>query len=89
MFTSGLVVDPKSSSTYNYSAVTPEILNEALRLKETCERHGVPLRAAALQFPQRHPAVKSVLIGSRSPQEVRDCVEMAGFPISDALWAEV
>ncbi|WP_194904983.1 aldo/keto reductase [Catenulispora rubra] len=88
-FNSGLLVDPKPSSTYDYAAVPPEILAEALRLKEICEKHGVPLRAAALQFPLRHPAVRSVLIGARSPQEVRDCVEMARAPIPDALWAEV
>ena len=88
-FNSGLLVDPKPSSTYDYAAVPPEILAEALRLKDICERNGVPLRAAALQFPLRHPAVRSVLIGARSPQEVRDCVEMARVPIPDALWAEV
>jgi D-threo-aldose 1-dehydrogenase len=89
VFNSGLLVDPKPSSTYDYQAVPPEILNEALRLKSICERHGVPLRAAALQFPQRHPAVRSVLIGSRSPGEVKDCVDMARLPIPDALWTEV
>jgi D-threo-aldose 1-dehydrogenase len=89
VFNSGLLVDPKPSSTYDYRAVPPEVLNEALRLKAVCERHGVPLRAAALQFPQRHPAVKSVLIGARSPEEVRDCVEMARLPIPEALWTEV
>ena len=88
-FNSGLLVDPKPSSTYDYAAVPPEILAEALRLKDICERNGVPLRAAALQFPLRHPAVRSVLIGARSPHEVRDCVEMARVPIPDALWAEV
>ena len=88
-FNAGLLVDPKPSSTYNYEAVPPEILNEALRLKGICERHGVPLRAAALPFPRSHPAVKSVLIGARSENEVRDCVEMARLPIPDALWAEV
>ncbi|MEY9932353.1 D-threo-aldose 1-dehydrogenase [Catenulispora sp. GP43] len=89
VFNSGLLVDPQPSSTYDYLAVPPEILNEALRLKGVCERHGVPLRAAALQFPHRHPAVRSVLIGSRSPAEVFDCVEMARLPIPDALWAEI
>ncbi|ACU70384.1 Pyridoxal 4-dehydrogenase [Catenulispora acidiphila DSM 44928] len=89
VFNSGLLVDPKPSSTYDYAAVPPEILNEALRLKGICEQHGVPLRAAALQFPQRHPAVKSVLIGARSAPEVLDCVEMARLPIPDAVWAEV
>lgn len=89
VFNSGLLVDPKPSSTYNYLAVPPEVLEEALRLKGICERYEVPLRAAALQFAQRHPAVRSVLIGARSPQEVRDCVEMARVPIPDALWTEV
>ncbi|MBS2533201.1 aldo/keto reductase [Catenulispora sp. NF23] len=89
VFNSGLLVDPKPGSTYNYLAAPPEILNEALRLKDACERYGVPLRAAALRYPQRHPAVKSVLIGARSPEEVRDCVEMARLPIPEALWAEV
>jgi D-threo-aldose 1-dehydrogenase len=89
VFNSGLLVDPKPTSTYDYLAVPPEILNEALRLKGVCERYDVPLRAAALQFPQRRPAVKSVLIGARSPQEVRDCVEMARLPIPEALWTEV
>jgi D-threo-aldose 1-dehydrogenase len=89
VFNSGLLVDPKPTATYDYVAAPPEILNEALRLKGACERHGVPLRAAALQFPRRHPAVKSVLIGARSPQEVADCVEMARLPIPDALWTEV
>jgi D-threo-aldose 1-dehydrogenase len=89
VFNSGLLVDPKPSSTYNYVTVPPEILNEALRLKEVCGQHGIPLRAAALQFPYRHSAVKSVLIGARSPEEVRDCVEMARLPIPDALWAEI
>ncbi|MEY9889409.1 D-threo-aldose 1-dehydrogenase [Catenulispora sp. MAP12-49] len=89
VFNSGLLVDPQPSSTYNYLTVPPEILNAALRLKGICERHGVPLRAAALQFPHRHRAVRSVLIGARSPEEARDCVEMARLPVPDALWAEI
>jgi D-threo-aldose 1-dehydrogenase len=89
VFNSGLLVDPKPTSTYDYVAVQPEILNEAMRLKGICDRYDVPLRAAALQFPQRHPAVKSVLIGARSPEEVRDCVEMARLPIPEALWTGV
>ena len=89
VFNSGLLVDPQPTSTYDYQTVEDSVLRNALRLKAICERHGVPLRAAALQFPSRHPAVRSVLIGARSPQEVRDCVEMAELPIPDELWTEV
>ncbi|NUR58217.1 MAG: aldo/keto reductase [Catenulispora sp.] len=88
-FNSGLLVDPQPTSTYDYQTVPEPVLANALRLKGICERHGVPLRAAALQFPSRHPAVRSVLIGARSPHEVRDGVEMAELPIPDDLWTEV
>lgn len=89
VFNSGLLVDPKPESTYDYRTVAPDVLADALRLKGICERHDVPLRAAALQFPLRHPAVRSVLVGARSAEEVRDCVAMARRPIPEALWTEV
>ena len=33
------------------------------RIEEVCERHAVPLTAAALQFPLAHPAVASLVVG--------------------------
>jgi D-threo-aldose 1-dehydrogenase len=47
------------------------------------------LRAAALQFPLRHPVIACVLVGMRSPSEVSDAVEMLGFAIPDALWHDL
>ncbi|KJS62210.1 hypothetical protein VM95_10120 [Streptomyces rubellomurinus] len=58
-------------------------------MKAVCERHGVPLRAAALRFPFGHPAVASVLVGTRSATEVRDAAAMFDHPIPDGLWAEL
>jgi D-threo-aldose 1-dehydrogenase len=89
VYNSGLLIDPNPDATYDYAKVAPEVLAKALRLKEICESHGVPLRAAALAFPRRHQAVASVLIGARSVEEVRDNVEMANIAIPDALWAEL
>ena len=40
------------------------------QLEEICERHGVPLTAAALQFPLGHPAVNTLVIGFSSPGRV-------------------
>ena len=54
-----------------------------------CERHGVPLAAAALQFPLGHPSVASVIPGAFSPaQQVRN-VETFTHPIPADLWAEL
>ncbi|MER7758077.1 aldo/keto reductase [Kitasatospora sp. NPDC097643] len=89
VFNSGLLADPKPGATFDYSAAPAELLDRALRLKETCERYGVPLRAAALRFPFGHPAVASVLVGTRSAAEARDAAAMLDHPVPDELWAEL
>ena len=38
-------------------------------IEAVCARHGVPLAAAALQFPLAHPAMASVVVGMRSVRE--------------------
>ncbi|GAA1221002.1 aldo/keto reductase [Kitasatospora nipponensis] len=89
VFNSGLLADPKPGATFDYAAAPPELLARALELKAVCERHGVPLRAAALRFPFGHPAVASVLVGARSAAEVQDAAAMLDRPVPAALWAEL
>ncbi|BBC38748.1 Aldo/keto reductase [Streptomyces graminofaciens] len=89
VFNSGLLTAPRPGATYDYAPAPQPVLDRALRLLAVCERHGVPLRAAALRFPFGHSAVASVLTGARSPQEVRDTVEQLRRPIPDALWDEL
>ncbi|MFJ7048646.1 aldo/keto reductase [Streptomyces sp. NPDC101112] len=89
VFNSGLLTAPRPGATYDYAPAPQPVLDRALRLLAVAERHGVPLRAAALRFPFGHPAVASVLTGARSPQEVRDTVEQLRRPIPQALWDEL
>jgi D-threo-aldose 1-dehydrogenase len=89
VFNSGLLVDPKPTATFDYETVHPDVLAKALELKEICALHGVLLRSAALAFPRRHPAVKSVLLGARSPEEVRDCMEQGTAVLPDDLWNDL
>ncbi|WP_118083048.1 aldo/keto reductase [Streptomyces sp. CC0208] len=89
VFNSGLLTAPRPDATYDYAPAPQPVLDRALRLLAVCERHGVPLRAAALRFPFGHPAVASVLTGARTPEEVRDTVEQLRRPIPDALWDEL
>lgn len=86
VFQSGLLADPRPEATDNYAPVGRERLAKALELQEICAGYEVPLRAAAIQFPFTHPAVTSVIVGVRSPQEVDDAVAMMSHPISGALW---
>jgi D-threo-aldose 1-dehydrogenase len=89
VFNSGLLADPKPGAAYDYLPADAEKLDRALALRAVCERYGVPLRAAALQFPFTHPAVTAVLVGARSPAEVDDAVRMSSLAIPDALWKEL
>ncbi|MEU6260215.1 aldo/keto reductase [Streptomyces sp. NPDC047043] len=89
VFNSGLLAAPSPGITYDYAPVPEELLRQAMRLQEVCERHGLPLRAAAARFPLGHPAVTAVLIGLRSAQQVRDAVEQFRRPVPDALWHEL
>jgi D-threo-aldose 1-dehydrogenase len=79
----------KDNVTYNYVPAEQEIIDRAAALKSVCDRHGVPLMAAAIQFPMHHPAVATVLTGPRSPEHVVVNNEMLRYPIPDQLWAEL
>lgn len=89
IFNSGLLADPRPGATYDYAAAPDDILQRATRLKAVTERHGVPLRAAALHYPLRHPAVAGVLVGARSAGEVQDAAELLGRSVPPALWDEL
>ncbi|MFJ1807454.1 MULTISPECIES: aldo/keto reductase [unclassified Streptomyces] len=88
-FNSGLLADPRPVATFNYAQAPGDLLDRALRMKETAERHGITLRAAALAFCAAHPAVASVLVGTRSAAEVRDCAEQFAIAVPAAFWQEL
>ncbi|MER6082612.1 aldo/keto reductase [Streptomyces sp. NPDC001833] len=89
VFNSGLLADPRPGATYDYTSAPAELVERALELKAAAESHGVPLRAAALQFPFGHPAVGSALVGARSAAEIRDAAAMLDHPVSRTLWREL
>jgi D-threo-aldose 1-dehydrogenase len=89
VFNSGILADPNSDTHYNYLPAPAELIRRALELKAKCERRGVDLKAAAIQFPLRHPAIPVVLTGPRSVAELEENIRMFQAPIPDELWAEL
>ena len=76
-------------TTYDYAPVSAAVAERVRRLEAVCVRRGVPLKAAAVQFPLRHPAVTCVVVGARSAREVEENVLMAGFEIPQVLWGDL
>lgn len=89
VYNSGILADPVDGATYDYRPAPAALLAKARAIHEICGAHGVPLRAAALQFPFGHPSVASVVIGMRSPAEVDDAVAMASVEIPGQLWRDL
>jgi D-threo-aldose 1-dehydrogenase len=90
VFNSGIMATgPVPGAKYNYADASPAIIEKVRRIEAVCRRHGVPLAAAALQFPLGHPCVASVIPGAFSPQHVASNVELMATPIPTDLWAEL
>jgi D-threo-aldose 1-dehydrogenase len=89
-FSSGITATgPVIGAKYNYADATPEVMEKVRRIQAVCERHGVPLPAAALQFPLGHPIVTSVIPGGFRPEHVAQNIEHMRRPIPADLWAEL
>ena len=89
-FNTGILVrPPERNPTFDDMAARPGVIARVQRLREVCERHSVPVAAAALQFPVAHPAVATVIPGIRSKAELAENLALAALPIPADLWREL
>lgn len=78
-----------ASPKFDYGDASKDVLGRVQRIESVCERHGVALPAAALQFCLAHPAVASVIPGLANAREVRDTLIYMRAEIPDAFWQEL
>jgi D-threo-aldose 1-dehydrogenase len=89
-FDSGILATGTAAhATYNYAPAPAAVQARVRAMEQLCARHGVPLHAAALQFPLRHAAVASVVAGMRSRDEVERNVAAMAMPLAEGFWAEL
>ncbi|KKC33978.1 pyridoxal 4-dehydrogenase, partial [Devosia psychrophila] len=87
VFNSGiLAAGTVGNRKFNYKDVPEDVARKVDLLAMVCSEFDVPLAAAAIQFPFRHPAVTSVLIGAKHPDRVRQNVEWFEQDLPDQLW---
>lgn len=82
-FNSGILAGNRK---FNYEDAPEEMVRRVEQLEAVCREFGVPLQAAALQFPMAHPAVVSCIPGSRDGAQLRQNAAWFDQPIPDALW---
>jgi D-threo-aldose 1-dehydrogenase len=88
-FNSGILADPAAGALYDHVVADNARLEKARRIKAVCDRHGIPIKAAAIQFPLGHPAVVSVLVGAASVTEIEESAALMRQSIPTALWDEL
>jgi D-threo-aldose 1-dehydrogenase len=71
------------------AAVDTATLDRVRRLEEACKAAGVPLPAAALQFPAAHPAVASLLVGAVDAEQAEKAIEWYDMDIPAGLWEDL
>lgn len=78
---------PADDSLWNHEPVPEGLLARARALAAVCQEHGHSLPEVALNFPLRHRAVASVVVGMRTAAQARSSVGYLGAKVSEETWA--
>ena len=89
VFNSGVLADPKPGATFEYLPASDEIIAKAQAIGAFLNERGIPMTAAALQFPLRHPAVTSVLTGSRNSKELLANMVDFDLELPEDIWSQL
>ncbi len=89
VYNSGVLANPNPGSFFNYLPASDEIIGRARKIGAFLKERSVSLTAAALQFPLRHPAVTTVLTGSRNKTELLSNIVDFDSQIPESIWEEL
>ncbi len=85
-FNSGILA---GRDMWNYSTAPEAVIEKVRKISDVADAHGVPLAAAALQFPLGSETVTSVIPGPRNAIELSQIVEWFSTPIPKAFWDDL
>jgi D-threo-aldose 1-dehydrogenase len=84
-----LAKGPAAYPRYMYGEAPQTMLEQARQMEAACQRYGVPLAAAALQFSLRDSRIISTIVGISRPERLAQTLELAQHPIPAELWTEL
>ncbi|MFB7138682.1 aldo/keto reductase [Gottfriedia sp. NPDC056225] len=74
---------------FEYQKASPEIIAKVEKIKGIAQRHGISIKAAALQFSLANPAVASVIPGASKPERIAEDKAALNEVIPAAFWHEM
>ncbi len=89
-YASGILArGPDAYPRYVYQEAGEAVVERARQLAATCDRHQVPLAAAALQFSMRDARITSTIVGMSKPGRIAETIALASHKIPGDVWAEI
>jgi len=89
-FASGILATGSAGAAhYNYGAADAAVIEKVRRIEAVCAAHGVPLQAAALQFPLAHPATVAIVPGAAKPSELTANIASVDLDIPAQFWSDL
>jgi D-threo-aldose 1-dehydrogenase len=85
-YSSGILA---GGATFEYQKASPEIIAKVDRIKALAARHGISVKAAALQFVLANPVVAAVIPGASRPDRLIEDRAALAEKIPAAFWAEM
>lgn len=86
-FASGVLASgPIKEAYFHHKKADQKTLDRVKQIQKICHEYSVPVQAAAIQFPLRHPAIASVVVGTRSAQYMQNNVDFLHYKIPEELW---
>jgi D-threo-aldose 1-dehydrogenase len=85
-YSSGILA---GGSHFEYADAPPEIVAKVNKIKALAMRHGVSIKAAALQFSLAHPAAVAVIPGASKPERIREDRDALTLKVPADFWREL
>ncbi|MGW0283813.1 aldo/keto reductase [Streptomyces sp. NPDC003236] len=76
-------------TNFEYQQAPPEIIERVERLKALTDRHGISIKAAALQFSLAHPVTAAAIPGASRPGRIAEDTAALDESIPAAFWTEL
>lgn len=91
VFNSGILSRPEvgEDARYEYSRAPVALLDAARDLARVATAHGVELPDLAVQYPLRHPAITSVVLGMRTAEQVQQNLARMQRQVPAELWEQI
>ncbi|MFJ3098372.1 MULTISPECIES: aldo/keto reductase [Streptomyces] len=74
---------------FEYQQAPAEIIERVGKLKALAERHGISIKAAALQFSLAHPASAAVIPGATRPSRITEDTAALNEKVPAAFWTDL